>query len=295
MTRLPKPLAALAANPRVRKVAGKAIEGSVRLSLALERVLRQFYGWAWRKLRPSVSVHRSKSRVTVVDAPRIGGRVHVVPMDGAGPMSVSRTGNTVFIDSGNGRAPFQLAYEADHDASFAFASLRQALLPTSWFTWGKRAAGFLVLVMVFNAFARVMFASPEPASELAVGAVGPTGVAAALADPTFVPPEPEAQTLPGGTPDATAALQQAQEQVAAMFPGVDLTKDTPETRKALAAMEAQLSGQQSGQQGGGGGSSGLPAVAGADVMPGLKEFGLSGGPGDGGPGCDPGLAYKVEP
>lgn len=288
----PEAVRRLAAHSRTRVIADRAIT----LAVAIEGVLRRVYRRVWRSMSPPVTVHRSKHRITVAEAPRVGGRVHVFAVDGASPTSVQQSGKSLLIGANPNAPALAVPFADESVATAALMQIRKALLPTSWFTWGKRAAAFLLLVMLFNATARVVFgSSAEP--QTAMAATPPVGMAAALADSGYVPPENNGQVLPGGAPDPDLAFREAQAQVAQLFPGVDVTKDTPQARQALAAMERQLGASQG--QGGGGGAPmspvSAPPVESANVMPGLKGFGLQGGPGDGGPGCDPALAYKVGP
>lgn len=264
-------------NPRLRAV----VERVRGMAVYMEATLRRAYAAAWRRLNPPVTVHRRKGVLTIVDAPSIGGAVHSLCVLSYRTLTVKRSEAELQVMSGT-MPVLGVIYRDEATAQAAQRAVRAALTPASFGTWAKRGAIALALVVMFNALGAALWGRPET---VAAGAPATAqGMAAALADPGFVPPEPAPQVLPGGTPDVGLALAQAQQQLAPMLPGVDLAnlQDTPETRKALAEAEARL-------------QTSMPPVAGADAMPGLADFGLNNGPGDGGPGCDPKMAYSVAP
>lgn len=265
-------------NPRLRAVAGRVRE----LAVSAEAGLRRGYAALWRRFNPPVTAHRRKGVLTIVDAPSIGGAVHSMDLTSYGALSVALSEERSLLFTTGSSRVMAAIYPDTATAQAALREVRAALMPTAFGTWVRRGAAVAVLVLVFNTLGSALSGRPEAVA--AANAAPTQGMTAALADPGFVPADPAPQVLPGGTPDVALAMAQAQQQLAPMLPGVDLTnlQDTPETRKALAAAEQRLQAS-------------MPPVAGADAMPGLADFGLEGGPGDGGPGCDPKMAYSVDP
>lgn len=254
-------------SPKLRKLGARikalAIAGAERT----ESVLRRFYGGVRRKLSPPVSVYRKKDLLTVVNATRIGGQIYLASISEStqrkfvGPaFAASLDGVTLKI------ANTHIPYADEDTARAAFRQVRRALLPTPWSTWMLRIVGLLLAWMVFKAvFATLIGASAiaggDPRAQQAeTGDL--YGVAAAMAaDPTYTPPEPEPQAMPG---DAL---------------GGDLADRI--YREATAAAQQTLHEE-------------MPPQLGADVE-GLEGFGLEDGPGKNGPGCDPALAFKIDP
>ncbi|MGH8078381.1 MAG: hypothetical protein ACREPE_13795, partial [Lysobacter sp.] len=262
-----------------------ALRRSSALALRAESALRSGYSRLWKRLGPApVAVYRKKHVLTVANAPSIGGAVYLITLVGEPLLTLSREGSTVQVGTtvqvARGRGnPLLITYADEMTAEIALGQVRRALLPVSWSTVGRRAAAVVVLAFVCNAMLTAMWGQPTATAKAEVEPL--QGMAAALADPAYQPPEALPQALPGGTAmpvNTELALQQA---LGELLPGVDFAslQNTPETRAMLAAAESRLAGGRA-----------LP-VAASEVAPGLGAFGLTGGPGETGPGCDPGLAY----
>lgn len=267
---------------------GRGVAIAEKGATRYEAFLRRFYGALWRRLRSPADVVVAKGRIIIADAPRVGGRVVTLNLMGS-EAAYTATLNECTVEiraPGEARPALVLLEYADpQTAHQVFNKVRAALLPTPMTTWALRVTAVLVGILFFNAVARVVFGPAGPADATAA-MVEPTGVAAALADPSFVPAEQEATTLPLVDASGNDLAAAAAAEVNRLAGGVDITQDTPEARQALARLEAQLAK--------GVAPATTPPIAGADAMPGLKGFGLKGGPGDGGPACDPALAYQVD-
>ncbi len=238
---------------RLKALGGKVRAGALRGADLLERGLRRFYAAVRRKVDSPVRVHRKKDVLTIVDAPRIGGAIHILSLPQAGDIRVD---GVALVFGGN-----RVSYGDEATAQAALQHIKQSLIPAGWGVWLLRLMIALLVIMVVRGALIGMSAAPANGSEQAAAAGAMQGMAAAMAtDPSFIPPEPLPQLMPGTQPvggelaeriyqQSMAAAQQAEHQ----------------------AMPAQ------------------PAA----TSEGLEGFGLQDGQAKNGAGCDPALAFQV--
>ena len=238
---------------RLKALGGKVRAGGLRGADLLERGLRRFYAAVRRKVDSPVRVYRKKDVLTIVDAPRIGGAIHILSLPQAGDIRVD---GVALVFGGN-----RVSYRDEATAQAALGYIKQSLVPAGWGAWLGRLVIALLVIMVVRGALIGMSAAPANGAEQPTAAGAMQCMSAAMAaDPTFIPPEPLPQLMPGTEPvggelaeriyqQSMAAAQQAEHQ----------------------AMPAQ------------------PAA----TSEGLEGFGLQDGQAKNGAGCDPALAFQV--
>lgn len=221
----------------------------------VERGLRRFYATARRKFDPPVRVYRKKDVLTIVDAMRIGGRVQIANVASKHTLiKVSEDVPALIIGDAT------LPYGDVATAALALERVKRALLPTGWGTWALRAAGMLVVFVVVRGALTGMAPVGDAQAQTPEG--GLTGMAAAMAsNPSFVPPDPVAQSMPGAEPVGGGLADHIYQQ-------------------------AMAAAQQAGHEA-------MPPQP-AATSEGLEGFGLESDQGKNGAGCDPGLAFEVK-
>lgn len=231
----------------------------------VEGRLRKAYRSMRDRMSPPVAVLVKKGTVTIAESMRAGGRVHILDVR----PSVSQPLSTLQLEAHNVHVGAStISYGSVEMAAAAYSQLRKAVLPTSWSTWVWRLLGLLTLAFVLRLLLIALLggpaATPQASSDL-------QGATARLAtDPNYFPPEPAAQPLPGVSELFGAAAPAG---------NGDLADQIYQQARAAAARTEHEN---------------MPPQPSVNVE-GLSGFGLEETGDQAGPGCDPNLAFKVEP
>ncbi|WP_307546533.1 hypothetical protein [Xanthomonas sacchari] len=237
----------------------------VRLADWVERRLRRTYGSLRDRVSPPISVLVKRGTVTIAESLRAGGRVHILDIRPSSlqPLSTLRLdARTIHVVGST------ISYDNAEIATAAYLQLRKAVLPTSWTTWLWRLLAVLVLAVVLRLLMIALLGGPASTHQAGSELQGAT--ARLASDPNYFPPEPATQPLPGRTDLFGAATPAGNGDLA--------DRIYQQARAAAATTEHDNMPPQ-------------PSVN----VEGLSGFGLEATGDQAGPGCDPNLAFKVEP